>query len=707
MKRLLIPSFVVLAFMFSCKNNDKKETVDMTNPLLSEWNTPFGVAPFDKIKEENFLPAFEVAMDEHNKEIAAITDNAEAPTFDNTIAALDASGETLTKISSLFFNLLSANTNEKMQNIAQEISPKLSAHGDAISMNENLFARIKTIYDQKETLKLNTEQSTLLDKTYKSFVRGGSNLSVEDKAKLTKINQDLSLLTLSFGNNVLAETNKFQLIVDNEKDLAGLPADVIQAAAELAKADGKEGKWLFTIQKPSLLPFLTYCENRDLREKIFKGYINKGDNNDSLDNKENIKKILKLRLEKANLLGFATHADYVLDEEMAKTPANVYKLLDQVWAKALPAAKKEASELQKMLVKDVKGGKLQAWDWWFYSEKLRKAKYDLDEEQLRPYFKLENVRDGMFAVANKLFGISFVRRTDVALFNPEMEAYEVKDADSSTIGLFTMDFYPRASKEAGAWMTSYRDQYIKDGKNVMPIVSLTTNFTRPTSDKPSLLTYEEVSTMFHEFGHSLHGLLSKVTYHALSGTNVPRDFVEMPSQIMENWAAEPEVLKMFARNYLTNEVIPDELIMKIQNSGHFNQGFTTVEYMAAAYLDMDYHTQKSVDVIDSMNVDAFENASMAKINLIPEIVVRYRSTYFSHIFSGGYSAGYYSYMWAAVLDADAFSAFTEKGIFDPVTAKSFRDNILSKGGTEDPMKLYVDFRGREPKVDALMTRKGF
>ena len=704
-----IVSFGLVAAFFllwSCNSQEKKENVNMNNPLLSEWTAPFGVPPFDKTTEEHYLPAFKVAMEEHNSEITAILENKEAATFANTIEALDLSGETLSNISGMFFNLLSAVTNEKFQAIAKEVSPLLSKHSDGISMNDKLFERIKAVYAQKADLALNAEQEMLLEKTYKSFVRSGANLSAEDKVKMSAINQESSLLRLNYGDNVLAETNGFELLIENEADLAGLPESVVQAAAETAKAKGKDGKWMFSIQRSSMYPFLTYDDNRELREKLFNAYISKGDNNDSLDNKEILKKILKLRLEKANLLGYETHANYVLEEQMAKTPEGVYELLNKVWTKALPIAKKEAGELQKMLVKDIPGAKLEAWDWRYYAEKLRKEKYDLDEEQLRPYFKLENVRDGMFTVANKLYGITFEKRTDIPVFHPDVETYEVKEADGSTIGLFYLDFYPRESKRGGAWMTSYRKQSIKNGKNVQPIISLTTNFTKPTADKPSLISFGEVITMFHEFGHSLHGLLANTTYSSLSGTSVARDFVELPSQIMENWAAEPEVLKMFARHYETGEVIPDELIEKLEKSGHFNQGFTTIEYMSATFLDMDYHTLKSVEEIENMDVNAFETKSMAKIGLIPEIVVRYRSGYFNHIFAGGYSSGYYSYLWSEVLDADGFAAFKENGLFDQATAKSFRDNVLAKGGTEDAMKLYVDFRGREPKVDALMARKG-
>jgi len=706
-KSTLLVSFLMLFSLWSCNNKEAQKTENMDNPLLSEWKTPYGVAPFDKIKTEDFLPAIKQAVKEHKAEIDAIINNNEAPTFKNTLEALDYSGEKLTLITNVFYNYLSANTSDELQKVAAEVSPMLSKHGDEISMNAKLFERVKKVYEQKDKLELTTEQKTLLDDTYKNFVRGGANLNEADKKRLSEINQKLSKLTLAFGNNVLAETNKYELVVDKKEDLAGLPESVIAAAAETAKEKGKEGKWVFTIQKPSMIPFLTYSQKRELRKQILLAYASKGDHNDSLDNKENIKQILKLRLEKANLLGFKTHADFVLDRQMAKTPKNVFDLLNQVWEKALPVAKQEAAELQKMLVKDIPGATLEPWDWWYYSEKLRKEKYDFDEEQLRPYFKLENVRNGMFEVAHRLYGITFEPLKDFPVFHPEVEPYAVKDGKGKVIGVFLMDFYPRASKAGGAWMTSYRKQQKRNGKNIIPIISLTTNFTKPTADKPSLISFEEVSTMFHEFGHSLHGLLSNCTYPSLSGTDVPRDFVEMPSQIMENWPAQPEVLKIIGHHYKTNEVIPQALIEKMKKASHFNQGFVTVEYMSAAYLDMDFHTIDNMDVINNMDVNKFETQSMNKIGLIPQIIVRYRSTYFNHVFSGGYSAGYYSYLWAAVLDADAFSAFKENGIFDHKTALSFRKNILEKGGTEDPMILYKAFRGRAPKVDALLERKGF
>ncbi|MFQ6108535.1 MAG: M3 family metallopeptidase, partial [Candidatus Aminicenantales bacterium] len=514
---------------------------------------------------------------------------------------------------------------------------------------------------------------------------------------------ELSVLTLKFGENILKEDNRFELVIDKEEDLAGLPQSVVTAAAEAAKERGHEGKWVFTLHKPSMIPFLQYSEKRDLREKIFKAYINRCNHNDELDNKALLSRIVTLRIEKAHLLGYKTHADFILEMNMAKKPENVYGLLDQIWKPALEMAKKESRELQGMIQKEGKDFKLKPWDWWYYAEKVKKAKYDLDEEMLRPYFKLENVRNGAFYVANKLYGLQFIERKDVPKYHEDVKVFEVRDTDNTQVGILYTDYFPRASKRGGAWMNSFRKQYRMDGGEIHPIITNNGNFSKPTGKKPALLSSEEVLTLFHEFGHALHGLLSNCTYYRLSGTAVPRDFVELPSQIMENWAFEPEVLKMYAKHYETGEVIPQELIDKIKKASLFNQGFATVEYLAASYLDMDWHTLSEAGEID---VEKFETESMNRIGLIPEIVVRYRSPYFRHIFSGGYSAGYYSYIWAEVLDADAFEAFKENGLFEPKTALSFRKNILERGGTEDPMSLYIRFRGAEPKVEPLLKRKG-
>jgi peptidyl-dipeptidase Dcp len=673
------------------------------NPFFQPFGTPFETAAFDRIKNEHFKPAFIKGIELHDQEIAAIVTNTAEPDFDNTLVALDRSGDLLVSVSNVFYNLTSANTNEELQAIAKDVSPLLTTHYDNILLNAGLFKRVKAVYDKKDGLNLDTEQAMLLEKTYKQFARGGANLPEDKQAELREINKELSLLSLQFGDNQLAETNAFKLVLETPEDLAGLPQFVIDAAAAAAKEDSLEGKWLITLHSPSRIPFLQFSSRRDLREKVLKAYIMRGDNNNGNDNKQIAARMASLRVKKANLLGYPTHAAFILEENMAKNPQNVYSFLDKVWNAALPVAKKEVQELQAMI--DAEGGnfKLEAWDWWYYAEKLRKQKYDLDEEALKPYFSLENVRLGMFDVATRLFGITFNERNDIQKYHPDVRTFEVLEADGSHIGILYMDFFPRASKEGGAWMNSYRDQYMVADSNVTPIITMVCNFTKPTPDMPSLLTFEEVSTLFHEFGHALHGLLSDCKYRKLSGTSTPRDFVELPSQVMENWAGDPEVMKMYARHYQTSEVIPQELIDKIQASEYFNQGFVTVEYMSACYLDMDIHTRTDATEIEAVS---FENQSMQKIGLIPEIVVRYRIPYFSHIFAGGYSSGYYSYLWAEVLDADAFEAFKETSIFDQATAKAFRDNVLSRGGTDDPMTMYVKFRGKEPDVLPMLKRKG-
>jgi len=695
MKKLFLLLFIA-GLLCSCLKQEE-------NPLFSEFDTPFQVPPFDKIKEEHYLPAFKEGMEQQNMEIDAIVNNPETPTFENTIEAVESTGSLLRKVGSVFGVLNGSMTNDNMQNIAREIAPLRSKHRDNIRLNEKLFKRIKAVYDQKDKLDLTTEQNTLLVKYYKDFVRSGANLDEEKKTRLKEINQEMSILTVKFGENVLKENNRFEMVIDKEEDLAGLPQAVITGAAEAAKERGHEGKWVFTIHKPSMIPFLQYSENRALREKIFKAYINKGNNNDELDNKDNLAKIAALRVERANLLGYKTHADYVLENNMAKKPENVYTFLEQLWKPALKMAKKEAMELQEMISKEGHDFKLQAWDWWYYSEKLKKAKYALDEEMLRPYFKLENARDGAFSVASKLYGIQFIEREDIPKYHEDARVFEVKEADGSHIGILYTDYFPRASKRGGAWMNSFRKQSRLHGKDIYPVITNNGNFSKPTGDKPALISSEEVLTLFHEFGHGLHGLLSDCTYNRLSGTSVSRDFVELPSQIMENWAFEPEVLKMYAKHYETGEVIPQELIDKLKKASHFNQGFVTVEYLAASFLDMDWHTLAEAKELD---VHEFETQSLNKIGLIPEIIVRYKSPYFNHIFSGGYSSGYYSYIWAEVLDADAFEAFKETSLFDQKTAQAFRKNVIERGGTEDPMVLYKRFRGAEPKVEFLLKKRG-
>jgi peptidyl-dipeptidase Dcp len=695
MKKLFLLMFIA-GLLCSCLQQEE-------NPFFSEFDTPFQVPPFDKIQEEHYLPAFKEGMELQNMEIEAIVNNPETPTFENTIEAIESTGSLLDKVESVFYVLNGSMTNDKMQEIAKEVAPLRSKHRDNIWLNEKLFQRVKAVYGQKDKLDLTTEPNTLLVKYYKDFVRRGANLDEEKKTRLKEINQEMSILTVKFGENVLKENNSFEMVIDKKEDLAGLPQAVISGAAEAAKEREYEGKWVFTIHKPSMLPFLRYSENRALREKIFKAYINKGNNNDELDNKDNLAKIATLRVERANLLGYKTHADYVLERNMAKKPENVYSFLDQLWKPALKMAKREAKELQEMISKEGHDFKLQAWDWWYYAEKLKKAKYALDEEMLRPYFKLENVREGAFSVASKLYGIQFIERKDIPKYHEDARVFEVKEADGSHIGIFYTDYFPRASKRGGAWMNSFRKQSRLHGKEIYPVITNNGNFSKPTGDKPALISSEEVSTLFHEFGHALHGLLSDCTYNRLSGTSVPRDFVEMQSQIMENWAFEPEVLKMYAKHYETGEVIPQELIDKLEKASHFNQGFVTIEYLAASFLDMDWHTLTEAKELD---VHEFETQSLNKIGLIPEIIVRYKSPYFNHIFSGGYASGYYSYIWAEVLDADAFQAFKETSLFDQKTAQSFRENILERGGTEEPMILYKRFRGAEPKVEYLLKKRG-
>ncbi|MFC2080606.1 M3 family metallopeptidase [Bacteroidota bacterium] len=702
MKKLMPVVAAILLMAAGCNQSENKMK-DTVNPFFSEYSTPFQVPPFDLIEEVHFMPAYEKSIAMHKEEIDAIINNTEEPSFENTIEALDRSGAQLNKVESVFDNLRSANTNDELNAIAEKVAPMISGHQDDIRLNPDLFKRVKAVHETKDLLGLNPEQASLLDKVYKDFVRGGADLDEEGKARLREINSKMSVLTLNFGNNVLAETNEYKLYIENEEDLAGLTEGIIAGAAAAAKADGQEGKWLFTTHRPSMYPFLTYSEKRELREKLHTAYYTRGDNDNEYDNKNILVEIANLRVEKAHLLGYETHAHYVLDRNMAKTPEGVYNLIQPVWDAALPVALNEVREMQAII--DQEGGdfKLENWDWWYYAEKVRKAKYDLDEEEIRPYFKLENVRDAVFQVATNLWGLTFTPLNDIPKPHPDAQAFEVKEADGSHVGVLYMDFFPRASKRGGAWMSSFRKQYMDNGKMVTPVITTVYNFTKPTEDKPALISFDEASTIFHEFGHALHGLLSECNYYTLSGTSVSRDFVELPSSIMENWCGKPEVIKMYGKHYETGEIIPDELIEKIKKSGQFNQGFTNLEYLSAAFLDMDYHTLKEPVEID---VRKFETESLNKLGLIPEIIVRYRSTYFQHIFSGGYSSGYYAYKWSEVLDADAFEAFNETSLFDKETALSYRENILSKGGTEDPMVLYKKFRGREPSIDALLKRDG-
>ena len=678
--------------MYSCTTQTE------TNPFLTEFQTEHGVPPFDKIRLEHYEPAFLKGIEEQNANIDAIVNNSEAPTFENVIVALDNSSPILDRVSAIFYNMTEAETTDDLKELSIKLAPTLSEHSDNISLNQDLFKKVDAVYQQKDALGLTTEQQRLLEETYKGFVRSGANLSPEKQARLREVNKELSTLGIKFSDNVLNENNAFKLYIDKEEDLAGLPDWFRQSAAEKAKEDGQEGKWLFTLGNASRLPFLQYSENRPLREQMYKAYINRGNNNDKNDNKKIITDIIKLRLEKAQLLGFDCYSNFVLDNTMAKNSTTVMDFLNNLWSYSLPKAKAEAVELQKIMDKEGKGEKLEAWDWWFYTEKLRKEKYNLEEDEIKPYFKLENVREGAFAVANKLYGITLTKLEGIPVYHPDVEVFEVKDADGSHLGVFYVDYFPRPGKSGGAWMSNYREQQ----GVIRPLVCNVCSFTQPVGDMPSLLTIDEVETLFHEFGHALHGLLTKCNYKGISGTNVVRDFVELPSQINEHWATEPEVLKMYAKHYQTGETIPDSLIEKILNQKTFNQGFMTTELLAAAILDMNLH-----NLTDTQNLDvlAYEKEAMDKLGLIPEIAPRYRTTYFNHII-GGYAAGYYSYLWANVLDNDAFEAFKEHGIFDKKTADLFRNNVLEKGNSEDPMTLYKNFRGTEPQLEPMLKNRG-
>ena len=673
----------------------------MNNPFFQAWDTPYAIPPFEKIKNEHYVPAFEEGIKQQEEEIAAIVNQKESPTFANTVEALEYSGDLLQRVSGVFFNILQTNSSDEMQQIAEEITPKLTAHEDNINLNKGLFERIKTVYENRDKENLTPEQMRLLAETYKNFVRGGANLPEDKQELFRQVNKELALLTLKFEKNVLDATNAYQLVIDKEADLAGLPASLITAAAELGNEnDSTKGKWVFVLQNPSLLPFLEYADNRAKREEIWRAYSSRCKGG-QFDNTENIQKILQLRLQRAQLLGFKTHADFVLDDRMAKTPAAAYDLLLKVWNPALQKAKEELVMYQAKAGK----AKIEPWDWRYYTEKIRKEKYDLDQDSVRPYFSLDGVRDGVFMVCEKLYGLTFKLNKNLPTYDPSAYAYEVIDK-GEVIGILYLDYYTRTSKVSGAWMTEFRGQHkTKEGKRVIPIISVVLNNPNPTANMPSLLNFDETETFFHEMGHALHGLLSDCQYMSLAGTNVPRDFVELPSQVMENWASHPEVMKMYAKHYKTGEIIPNALIERIEKSNTYGQGFINTELIAASLLDMDYHT---LTVADNINPLVFEEETMKKYGLISEIISRYKSPYFKHIFTSpmGYSAGYYSYTWSAVLDADAFEAFKENGLFDPKTALSFRKNILERGNTDDLMKLYLIFRGKEPSSDPLLRNRG-
>ena len=694
MKRVLYFSLLAV-IMIACKKQ---------NPLIDQPATAFGVPAFDQIKLEHYEPAFEEAIRQDSLEIEAIANNSEAPTFENTIAALDRSGKLLDRVEGVFFNVLEADGNDEMQAIAERVMARVTAFGDEIRLNEKLFARIKSVYEQRESLNLNAEELRLTEETYRSFAINGADLPADKKERLKEINQELSQLSLKFGNNVVAETNACQIFIKDENDLVGLPEGAKQAAAEEAEAAGHPGEWLFTPKRTSFTPVLQYCANRELRKQLLLAYTTRGNHNNEFDNKEIIRRTMQLRIEKANLFGFERPADYILQESMAKTPEAAFELMNAVWEPALRKAKAEAAELQKLMDEEGHGQKLEPWDWWYYTEKLRSAKYDLDEEQLKPYFQLENVRNGAFQVAHKLYGLNFKPLENMPVYNDEVEVFEVTDADGSYIGIYYTDYFPRAGKRPGAWMNDICHQYVENGVNHRPVIINVGNFTRPTSDKPALLSMDDVETLFHEFGHALHGFLSQCTYKSLAGTNTPRDFVEFPSQLMENWCYEPEVMRTYAVHYQTGEVIPDSLIEKIQQSRTFNKGFVETELLSASILDMDYHVLTNADDLD---VEAFEANSLQRMGMIDEIIVRYRSTFFNHIFTTGYEAGYYSYTWSAVLDADCFHAFKETGnLFDQSVATSLRKNVLERGNTDDCQLLYRNFRGRDADPQYLLERLG-
>lgn len=677
-----------------------QQAADTGNPFLSEFETPYGTPDFDRIKVEHYEPAFLKGIEQQNEEIKAIVENPEEPSFENTIVALDNSGEILARVSGVFFALTEADTNDEMMALEAKIAPMLSEHSDNIFLNQELYKRVAAVHAQEEAgkIQLTTEQHYLLDKYYKEFIRSGAGLDAQKQERLREINKQLSTLTIEFGNHVLADNNDYLLVVDKKEDLAGLPDAVIAGAAQEAKAHGKDGKWVFTLQESSRTPLLQYAQNRELRKNIYQAYTSLGNRGNANDNKEVLKKVLALRLEKAQLMGFNNFAEYQLADNMAKNPKNALDLLYGLWEYSIKNAKAEAAELQKIMDREGKGEKLEAWDWWYYAEKLRQEKYDLNEDAIKPYFSQEDVHNGLCTVVNKLYGITLTPCDSISVYNKDVKTYIVKDADDSLLGVFYSDYMPRASKRSGAWMSNFREQQ----EGVRPLIYNVASFTKPAGDLPSLLTIDEARTMYHEFGHALHGLLTQCKYKGVSGTSVAQDFVELPSQIMEHWAVEPEVLKMYAKHYQTREAIPDSLIAKIENQALFNQGFMTTELLAAAILDMEMHCLTTMEGFDVLQ---FEKQLMDKLGLIPQIAPRYRSTYFNHIM-GGYAAGYYSYIWAERLDTDAFEAFKEHGLFDQATATSFRKNILEKGGSDDPMKLYVTFRGAEPSLDALLKTRG-
>lgn len=697
MKKLMM-TLCTVGLMFAGCNKQSGED----NPLLQKWDTPFETAPFEKIKVEHYLPAFEAAIAEHDKEIQAIIDNAEAPTFDNTIAALDYSGETLSKVAGVFFNMMAANTSEELQKVNEKVGPMMATHSDNVSMNAKLFEKIKAVYDAKDSQKYTGEQLALLEKTYNKFVRSGALLDAAKQEELRKVNAELTKVEAKFDANLLKESKAYQLVIDKEENLKGLPQGEIEKAAALAKQEGKEGKWIFTLDNPSFMPFVTYADNRDLRKEIFNARVNRCNNGGETDNNALVAQMSELRAKKAQLLGYETFAHYQLEERMAKEPKAVFDLLENLLSYSVKVAKEEAAQFQTMLSKDVPGAKLEAWDMYYYAEKVRQQKYNFDAELTRPYFEINNVRQGCFDVLTKLYGISFTERKDISVYAEDVLVFEAKNEKGEHVGILYWDPYTRPSKGAGAWCNEYRGQSRKDGKNITPIITVCFNYAK-SPNGATTLTADEALTVFHEMGHAIHQLLSNCTYPSVSGTNVARDFVELPSQILEHWCLQPEVLQMYAKNE-KEEVIPQEMVKKMEASGNFFQGFMFSELLAASYLDMCFHSVKAGEKVNTQEMEA--NA-MAKIGMLSQIPPRYRSTYFSHCFGdGGYSAGYYSYTWSETLDADAFEAFKEAGnIFDEETADKFKI-LLSSGSTKDAMQLYKDFRGAEPDLNALLRNRG-
>lgn len=701
MKKTLLAAglAVVLGACSSSKNGGE----EVMNPFFTEYATPFGVPPFEQIHASHYKPALLKGMEEQMAEIQAIINNQEEANFENTIAALDRSGALLTKVLYAFSGQSSVNTNDTIQALEQELYPLLSKHSDDINMNPELFARVKAVYDNREQLNLDKEQAKLLENTYKGFIRSGSGLDAEKQEQLRKLNEQIATLQLTFGQNLLKETNAFKLVVDKKEDLAGLPEGLVAVAAATAKEEGMDGKWVFTLHNPSVMPFLQYADNRSLREQIFKAYINRGNNGNANDNKEVIKKLVAVRLEKAKLLGYEDYAAYVLEENMAKNENNVYDLLNQIWTPALKKAQEELVDIRAEVKKEGGNFEVEGWDWRYYFEKAKKAKFHFDENEVRPYLELNHVREGAFYVANKLYGITFTELKDMPLPDPDAQVFECKEQDGTSLGVLYMDFFTRPEKSGGAWCGGYRDQTYKDGKRVAPVVTTVFNFSKPVEGQPALLNADEARTVFHEFGHALNALFADVHYYGVSG--VPRDFVELPSQIMEHWTFEPEVLKVYAKHYATGEVMPQNLVDKIVKSGKYGQGFATAEYLAASLLDMDYHVLKEMPA--GFDVEKFETKAMTDRKLLRQIPPRYRSTYFSHTMEGGYTAGYYSYVWAEVLDCDAFQAFKETGdLFNKEVAAKFRTYVLAPGGIDEGMVMYENFRGRKPSIDPLLDNRG-